>query len=43
MDEKSDFLNGFVQEEIYLGQPPGYVKKCEEDKVYNLNIRHYMD
>ena len=33
-DVKSAFLNGFLQKEIYVEQPEGFVKKGEEDKVY---------
>ena len=30
MDFKSAFLNGLLKEEVYLEQPPGYVKIGEE-------------
>ena len=36
MDVKSTFLNGFLEEEIYLEQPLGFVRKSQEDKVYKL-------
>ncbi|KAH9678769.1 hypothetical protein KPL71_025858 [Citrus sinensis] len=41
LDVKSTFLNGFLQEEIYVEQPEGYVKEGEEDKVYLLKKALY--
>ncbi|KAK0597380.1 hypothetical protein LWI29_024681 [Acer saccharum] len=41
MDVKSAFLNGFLEEEVYVEQPPGYVKKGEEHKVYRLRKALY--
>ena len=37
MDVKSTFLNGILEEEIYVQQPPGY----EVDKVYRLKKALY--
>ncbi|CAL5385932.1 unnamed protein product [Camellia sinensis] len=34
LDMKSAFLNGFLEEEIYIEQPSGYVQNGHEDKVY---------
>ena len=35
------FLNGFLQEEIYVEQPEGFVKEGEDDKVYFLKKALY--
>ena len=41
MDAKFSFLNGVLQEEVYIDQPQGYVKKNEENKVYRLKKALY--
>ncbi|KAE8666438.1 Phospholipase D delta [Hibiscus syriacus] len=42
MDVKSAFLNGYLEEEeVYIEQPPGYIKKEHEDKVYRLKKALY--
>ncbi|GAA0168672.1 transmembrane signal receptor [Lithospermum erythrorhizon] len=41
MDVKSAFLNWYLEEEVYIEQPPGYVEKGQEDKVYRLNKALY--
>lgn len=38
---KSTFLNGFLEEEIYVEQPLGYVKVRHENKVYKLKKALY--
>lgn len=41
MDVKSAFLNGFLQDDIYLEQSPGLVKKDEEEKLYKIRKALY--
>jgi len=41
MDVKSAFLNGILEEEIYVQQPLGYEVESNEDKVYTLKKALY--
>jgi hypothetical protein len=41
MDVKSAFLNGILEEEIYVEQPMGYVIKGDEKKVLKLKKALY--
>jgi transposase InsO family protein len=41
MDVKSAFLNGFLDKEVYVDQPPGYEVKDQEQKVYKLKKALY--
>ena len=41
MDVKSAFLNGFVEEEIYVKQPPGFENPKFPNRVYKLQKALY--
>jgi hypothetical protein len=41
MDVKSMFLNGVLQEEVYVTQPPGFVIRGQEGKVLRLDKALY--
>lgn len=41
MHVKSAFLNGNLEEELYVEQPTGYVVNGREDKVYRLKKSLY--
>lgn len=41
LDVKSTFLNGVLEEEVYVDQPDGFVVKWSEDKVYELHKALY--
>nr|GFB26880.1 retrovirus-related Pol polyprotein from transposon TNT 1-94 [Tanacetum cinerariifolium] len=41
MDVKTAFLNGILKEEVYVGQPLGFVSKQYPDHVYTLDKALY--
>ncbi|KAJ1685762.1 hypothetical protein LUZ63_017152 [Rhynchospora breviuscula] len=41
MDVKSAFLNGWIDEEVYVQQPPGFVDHFNPDHVFKLNKALY--
>jgi hypothetical protein len=41
MDVKSVFLNGVIQEEVYVRQPPGFESPKYPDRVYKLSKALY--
>ncbi|GKD18095.1 copia protein, partial [Tanacetum coccineum] len=41
MDVKSAFLNSFINEEVYVAQPPGFIDFEKPDHVYKLKKALY--
>ena len=41
MDVKSTFLNGFIQKEVYVEQPPGFKNFEKPNHVYKLQKALY--
>jgi transposase InsO family protein len=41
MDVKSAFLNGFIEEEVYVEQPPGFIHEKFPNHVYKLTKAMY--
>ena len=41
MDVKSAFLNGFINEEVYVAQPPGFIDHVHPDFVFKLDKALY--
>ena len=41
MDVKSAFLNDFIEEEVYIEQPPGFVDPIYPDFVFKLDKALY--
>ena len=41
MDVKSTFLNGILEQEVYLDQPPRYTVKGHDHKVFKLKKALY--
>ncbi|GJW77604.1 retrovirus-related pol polyprotein from transposon TNT 1-94 [Tanacetum coccineum] len=41
MDVKSAFLNGFINEEVYVAQPPRFINFAKPNHVYRLNKALY--
>ena len=41
MDVKSAFLNGFIKEQVYVKQPPGFENHAYPDYVFKLSKALY--
>ena len=43
MDVKTAFLNGIIEEEVYIEQSEGFIVHEKDSHVCKLKKRHYMD
>jgi hypothetical protein len=41
LDVKSAFLNGELQEDVYVSQPPGFIREGQDNKVFKLHKALY--
>jgi hypothetical protein len=41
MDVKSDFMNGYIDEEVYVRQPPGFESSMFSNHVFKLQKALY--
>ena len=41
MDVKNAFLNGFIEEEVYVEQPPRFVDPTHPDSIFKLDKALY--
>ena len=41
MDVKSEFLNGYIQEEVFVDQTPGFINPTFLDHVFKLKKALY--
>jgi len=41
MDVKSSFFNGYIDEEVYVSQPPGFEDHKHPDHVFKLKKALY--
>jgi len=41
MDVKSAFLNGFIEDEVHIEQPPGFVDPTHPDFIFKLEKALY--
>ncbi|GKB13551.1 copia protein [Tanacetum coccineum] len=42
MDVKSAFLNGFINEDVYVAQPPGFIDFEKPDHSENFNLAFFI-
>ena len=42
IDVKSAFFNGVFEEEVFVEQPPRYIKEWQKKNRFTNSIKHYM-